>query len=136
MDIVGVPKADFAEVYPLVGWHFQSFADRSGGEITVDDLAGECVRGYRQCWLAWDGAVRAVALTTVDEGHKRVVEMTHCAGDGRADWDVALVEEIIAWAKRIGACHFRTINRPGYTKMLKSVGLRETHRVMEMDLGT
>lgn len=135
LSIVGVPSADIEKVFPLVAWHFNSFAERSRGEVTADDLVREVRERRKQCWLAWDGQVRACALTHVEEGHIKVVEMTHCAGQGREDWQEPMVRELQRWAKAIGARRFRTINRPGWTKALKAMGLRETHRVMEAELG-
>ena len=136
MQIVGVQADDFMKVFPLVEWHFNSFADRSRGEITVSDLVAQVLDKTRQCWIATDQGIHACALTRVEDGRIKTVDMTHCAGAGREEWQKELVAEILAWAKSIGADRFRTINRPGYSKMLQGFGLRETHRLMELDIGT
>jgi len=134
MDIVGIPAKEFPKIAPLVGWHFNSFVDRSHGEETIDHLASEVIEGKRQCWMAWDGKVKACGLTQVVENEIKVVEFTHCAGEGREDWNTMLVSEIMAWSKHIGAKRLRVINRPGHTKMLRTMGFKETHRIMEQDL--
>lgn len=134
MQIFGVPSADFEKYKHHIVWHLQSFEDRSGGEATASDLAQEIMSGDKQCWLAWDGTLRACALTRVIEGNLKAVEVTQCAGHGREDWQEPIISEIRNWAKSIGATRLRTISRPGYTRFLKSMGLRETHRVMEQDL--
>lgn len=135
MNILGVQADEFWPVFPLVEWHFRSFEERSRGEVTAEDLAEEVMAMRKQCWIAWDGKVRACALTHVEEGRIKVVELTHCAGDGREDWQEPLVAELRSWAAFIGAQRFRTINRPGWTPVLRKMGLRETHRVMETDIG-
>lgn len=120
------------EIFPHVAWHFNSFAERSRGETTVETLVRDVLDANRQCWVFIDAGVQACALTKVTGP---TVEMTHCAGQGREDWQEQLVDDIRTWARDIGATRFRTINRPGWTKMLRGMGLRETHRIMEQELG-
>ena len=129
-----MPPGDMARVYPLVEWHFDSFAERSNGATLSTDLLTEVETEKKQCWIAWDDGVRACALTQVLTGRVKVVEVTHCAGKGREDWQGPIMEEIMNWARHIGATQLMTINRPGYTKFLKGLGLKETHRIMEMAL--
>lgn len=135
MNILGVPPKDFPDMYPALEWHFQSFADRARGEATARRLVDEVMSGERQCWIAWDGKVRACALTKVLDSAIRTVEMTHCAGEGREDWQRQMIETLTSWAREIGSARFRTINRPGWARFLKTMGLQETHRVMEVDFG-
>lgn len=134
MDIIGVPPDVFKQVGHSMAWHFNSFVDRSKGEENVDHLLGEVMNGHRQCWMAWDGKVRACGLTQVLDHDIKIVEFTHCAGEGREDWGELMVEELQRWAKHIGAKRLRVINRPGHTKMLKGMGFKETHRILEQDL--
>lgn len=135
VQIIGIKADDFTKIQHHVLWHFQSFEDRSNGQALACDLAREVMTADRQCWLAEDdGEVRACALTQVVDGRMRVVEITHCAGQGREDWQQPLIEEITEWAKHIGAGRLISINRPGHTKFLKTMGFRETHRVMEHEL--
>ena len=134
MEIVGIPPKDFPDVAGLVSWHFDSFVDRSRGEENLSHLLGEVASGQRQCWLAWDGAVKACGLTQVVNNDMKIVEFTHCAGEGREDWNEMMVDEIRRWAKHIGAERLRIINRPGHTRMLKGMGFTETHRVLEQDI--
>jgi len=134
MDIVGIPAKDFPDIAGLVSWHLESFVERSRGEETIEHLIGEVMNGQRQCWMVWDGTVRACGLTQVVNNDIKIVEFTHCAGHGREDWNEMLVNEIRAWAKHIGAKRLRVINRPGHTKMLKGMGFKETHRILEQDI--
>ena len=134
MEIIGVPAEEFPKVVNAVAWHFDSFIERSHGEADLEHLLLDVMNNKRQCWVAWDKRVRACGLTQVlDDGFK-VVEFTHCAGDGLEDWNVLMIEELQKWSKHIGAKRLRVINRPGHTKMLKGLGFKETHRIMEQDL--
>lgn len=134
MEIVGIPPKDFPAVSGLLSWHFESFVERSYGEESMEHLVGEVMDGTRQCWIAWDGAVKAVGLTLVANNAMKIVEFTHCAGEGRENWNELMVDEIRRWAKHIGAQRLRIINRPGHTKMLKGMGFKETHRILEQDI--
>ncbi len=73
--IVGVQRDQLMDVWPLVTWHFQSFADRSQGETTPGKLLYEVAEGKRQCWLALEGkTVKACALSV------RANRWNFCAG--------------------------------------------------------
>ena len=135
MIISGIPAEKFEGWYPKLEWAFESFAERSRGEATKEDLAGQVMATTSQCWIVWDNKVKAVALTEVKEGRIKSVTLTHCAGDGREAWQKPLVNELKKWAKHIGATRFATVNRPGWTPFLREMGLRETHRIMEQDIG-
>ena len=132
--ISGLQVDSFKAWYPSLKWAFDSFAERSSGTATAEDLAGQVLAMTSQCWIAWDGDIVAVALTEVQESRKKTVCMTHCAGRGRERWQRPLVDEIKNWAKHIGATRFATVNRPGWTPFLKQMGLKETHRLMEQDI--
>lgn len=122
-------------VYPSLVWNFENFEERSGGETTVKDLVADILAARRQCWVyADEREIRACVLTRVNDGNFRVVEITHCNGRGADDWFVPMLNDLRAWAQEIGASRFRAINRPGWTKMLRGMGLRETHRICEVDL--
>lgn len=134
MQVFGVGPDEIETALPRISWHLEGFAESSNGEATASDIAQEIISHNRQCWIAYDDEIRAVALTQVIEGRITIVEITHCAGRGRDDWQWPLVSFIRDWAKSIGATRFKTTNRPGHTRFLKSMGLKETHRVMEQDI--
>lgn len=135
MVVVGVQPADLDAVLPRIEWHLRSFADRSEGRTTVRALVDEIRSGARQCWVAVDdGAVHACALSQVEISEIKEVTITHCAGSERAGWQSEILAEIRAWAEHIGAERLTVVCRPGWAKFLKGEGLRETHRVLEVEL--
>ena len=134
MEIIGIKAKDFPDVAGLMAWHFDSFVERSNGEETVEHLISEVMNETKQCWIAWDGKVKACGLTQVVNSAIKVVEFTHCAGEDRDKWNILMVDEIKKWAKHIGATRIRMYPRPGHTKMLKQMGFKETHRIMEQNL--
>lgn len=132
--VSGVSARNFPDLYPQIKWAFESFAERSWEADEADDFASQVMAETSQCWVAWDSEILAVALTEVRDGRERSVTLTHCAGRGRDDWQEELVETIRNWAKSVGATTFGTVNRPGWTPFLRTMGLRETHRLMEQKL--
>ena len=130
-----VPAHGFMAIWPFVVGAFNSFAERCFS-TTVESLVQDILAEKRQCWIAVKGEeVKACALTKVGRGEEAVVDMTHCFGKDREMWQEDLVETIRAWAVELGAKRFRTYSRTGWTPLLKSMGLRETHRIMEQDIG-
>lgn len=136
MTIVGLPPDTIFDVFPLIRGYFESFAKRTRGEVTAVGLARDVASGSKQCWIARDDDVKACALTRIWDGDVRVVEIVYCAGADREGWQSEMVDKIAEWAEEIGAQRLRTINRPGWAAFLRSKGLRETHRVMERDIGS
>jgi len=134
VEIIGIQAKDFPDVAGLLSWHFDSFEERSHGEANADELMSEIMNETRQCWIAWDEKVKACGLTQVLNHGIKVVEFTHCAGETREGWNELMINEIQRWSKHIGADRLRVINRPGHTKMLKGMGFKETHRVLEQDI--
>lgn len=134
MIVTGVTHEQLPALYPTLRWAFESFAERCVDKCEAEDLAAQVMAQTSQCWIAWDGDIRAVALTEVRVHREKSVVMTHCAGDGREDWQEKMVTTIRDWAKEIGATTFGTVNRPGWTPFLRKMGLRETHRVMEQGI--
>lgn len=117
---------------PEVDWHFQSFADRAGGLTQADDFRTAVFAGLWQCWIASCGRqVRAVALTHLAKERPPVVEITHCAGQGRGDWQDILMDRIETWASEIGARGLRATVRPGWRPFLRGRDYRLSHVVLE-----
>jgi hypothetical protein len=123
-------------IFRHVQEYFESFAARSKA-TTVEGLWQDVVTSKRQMWLAFEGDdIKACALSKFEKGEAgSTVEMTHCSGEEREKWAEQLVNMVRDWAKAEGATSFRTYSRPGWTPFLKKMGMRETHRVMEQDIG-
>lgn len=133
-NILPVPPHEIGPIWPHIGGHFESFADRSRGEWTVGELVKEVARGNRQLWVAIDeGKIVATALTQVIDSPMHTVEITHCAGENREDWFEVALERIEEWGRQRGSRRMRIICRPGWVRGLKPLGFKETHRVLERD---
>lgn len=132
--IVPLQPKDFEQIFGQIEWAFNSFEERSRGEAKKQELAQEVIDTCRQCWVAVvDGEIKAVALTKL-YGYD-VVELTHCAGKDREQWQEEIIKVVSEWTKSMGAWRLRVICRPGWSKFLKGQGMKETHRVMEVDYG-
>ncbi len=134
MIVAPLKAKEIDRFWPLLEWAFTNFEERCGGDITAEELRDDVRDAAKQCWIALEGRdVRAVGITEIHGPHKRVW-FNYCAGRGREDWQTLMVEEIEAWAQRIGSAGIRTYSRTGWTPFLKGQGYRETHRIMEKSL--
>ena len=132
MNIIGVQPHEMMALWPHVKDYFRSFENRSEGELTAGELLTRVIDKRLQCWIALTGSVvKACALTEVT---KKTVVFAFCAGKDRDEWRDEMVDEIEKWAAHIGANRVRIICRPGWTKELKTLGYKESHRVVEKDI--
>lgn len=133
--VSGVLPADFPALYPHIKWAFESFSERSWEADRPEDFVDLVMTQKSQCWIAFiENEVVAVALTRVEDARERSVTMVNCSGRGREDWQEALVSTVQAWAKSIGATTFRAVCRPGWVPFLRTMGMRESHRLMEQKI--
>ncbi len=132
MNIAGVQADQMMALWPHVKDYFRSFEDRSDGELTAGELLTCVIDKKLQCWVATDGeVVKACALTEIS---RKTVVLAFCAGRDREEWRDEMVDEIKRWAKSIGLNRFRIICRPGWTREMKALGFKETHRVLEREI--
>ena len=135
MNIVGVQASQIMDIWPQVREHFASFEERSQGELTAQELAQLVMTTHRQCWVAVDdGKIVATALTRIENNPQQTVCLDFCAGEGRDGWRDALVDEIERWAVHMKSKRVRIVCRPGWTKELRTLGYKESHRVLEKDI--
>lgn len=88
---------------------------------------------HLQLWVVTDDRVVAFATTRITTDG--AVEIPMCAGEQREAWQGDLLDTITAWGAENGAKRIRIIGRPGWAAFLRSKGMRETHRIMERDIG-
>ena len=132
MKIAGVQADQMMALWPHVKDYFRSCEDRSDGELSAGELLTHVIDKQLQCWVATDGeVVKACALTEIS---RKTVVLAFCAGRDREEWRDEMVDEIKRWAKSIGLTRFRIICRPGWTRELKALGFKETHRVLEREI--
>ena len=132
MKIAGVQPDQMMALWPHVKDYFRSFEDRSDGELSAGELLTHVIDKQLQCWVATDGeVVKACALTEVC---RKTVVLAFCAGVDREEWRDEMVDEIKRWAKSRGLTRFRIICRPGWTREMKALGFKETHRVLERQI--
>lgn len=131
MRFIPVPAVDYPawreKVWPVLAEKLASDA------FPAADLERDVLNRDRQMWIAYDGTVRAVCLTSVLRDGLDTVTVTHCGGDGMHDWAhfLALIE---AWARETGARRFEVVCRPGWERVLRPFGLTKTHVVLEKRL--
>lgn len=133
MKLIAVQPDDLSGWLPLIRWHLGSFSERSRGRHTVQHFIDGIRSGHMQCWIATDERVRAVCLTQVAADDLDTVLVTHCAGDDAKSWALFMVN-ICAWAKERGSKRVEATTRPGWERLLKPMGFKKTHVVLEVDV--
>lgn len=133
MKLVAVRADELSGWLPLIRWQLESFAERSRGRHGVDYFIENIRSGHFQCWLAVSDDVRAVCLTQVAADDLSTVLVTHCAGEDAKSWALFLLN-ICAWAKERGSHRVEATTRLGWERLLKPMGFKKTHIVLEMDI--
>jgi hypothetical protein len=135
VNIILIPPTAIFDLYPLLAEYFDKFADRATDGTTAHGLALDVANTVQQCWVVREEKILAVALTKLERGSILTAVLTHCTGTEREKWQDLLGDELEAWAGAVGAARFKAICRGGWSPFLKSRGMRETHRILEKNIG-
>jgi hypothetical protein len=108
----------------------KQLADKFPEDVTVAQLASECLTGARQLWLILDGAGAFVSfcctsINTIAGTGKKVVTLTSHAGAEGLDCCADMCRVIEAWAKEQGAQFTAAEGRRGWGRELARHGYRE-----------
>jgi hypothetical protein len=132
--LIGIPSADVDAVWPLAAPLIDAACRRGRDKETAEDIRRALGDRALQLWLAWDGAVVAVAVTEiVCHPRKRCCRIRICTGRARAGWQhyLAVIE---AWARAQGCAAMELIARPGWSRHLARHGYATTHLFCEKEL--
>jgi hypothetical protein len=127
--IEGIPADDYMRFRSNILPFLMNFAERSFTGGGAAGLESDILSRTRQVWKIGDW--QALALTTVEPD---AVVITHCAGSNREDWQEALDAEIETWARALGKSRIAAHTRPGWAKLAKTLGYRETHRTFVKEI--
>lgn len=131
MKLIPVPADDLEHWEEKIGWHLEQFA--ADGAWAPEDFLSQIRDGTRQLWIAFDGAVKAVMLTSVDGDRLKTTRITHCAGGNMEEW-AFMFPWVAGWARENGSKRIEGITRPGWERVLKQYGMKKTHVVLEVRL--
>lgn len=131
MTVVGVPGAQIRSVAPRIRHLLEHFTEN--GRYTVEDILDQIERQERQCWLVMDGDIRAVAITSISAERFKTCRIESLAGEGLKEWADAYTE-IENWARAMGCAKIEALARPGYARVGRRFGLKQTHVMLEKDL--
>lgn len=133
MNVIGVASKDIGRIEEKL-LPFLRLVE-GGGRFPAEHILEDLKAGQRQCWVAVEGStIHAVAITKVYTLEGRdICEISQLAGEGFEEWNSA-VEEIAAWAKHIGCAEIEATGRPGFRKLLKQHGFKETHVIFRRAL--
>lgn len=125
MKVLGVARDDVASIAPKLMPFLVHMTD--GGRVSAEGLLDELVRGGKQCWLVVeDTTIEAVAITRIYGANSKVCEVAHLSGNNMQAWTDA-IDTIEAWAESIGCAELEATARPGFRKLGKHRGFKETH---------
>jgi hypothetical protein len=132
--LIGIPSAEIDAVWPLVEPQIAAACRRGRGKETSDDIRRALKARDQQLWLAWDGAIAAVAVTQiVRHPRKTCCRIRICAGRKLPSWQ-AYIAAIEAWARAQGCAAMELIARPGWSRVLAPHGYETTHVYCEKEL--
>ena len=128
MDLICVDPARVQEVWPLVRERVK-MAIEATGLSDFDMIEADILAGDQLVWLAWDGAISAVATTHKSKaGDKTICTLTACQGYNRATW-LPLFKQIEKYAKDEGCSSMRIYGRKGWERVLD--GYKVENVIME-----
>lgn len=131
ISLICVDPARINEVWPLVRERVRLSIERTGLS-DFDQIEASILRGDQLVWLAWDGAIAAVAVTHKSSvGTKTICTLTACQGYQREKW-LPLFEKIENYARNEGCSAMRLYGRKGWERLLN--GYKVENVVMEKSL--
>lgn len=104
-------------------------------ELPAAPFVRDILSGADTVHLIWDddrAALRGVVITTftTDDFGKTVCYAPYCTGEGIEEW-FFLIDELERWAREHGAASMKTMARMGWTRLMKPLGYRTTHAMLE-----
>ena len=133
-ELVGIPSAEIDAVWPLVEPRIAAACRRGRDKEAPEDIRQALKARDQQLWLAWDGAIAAVAVTQiVRHPRKTCCRIRICTGRERRSWQ-ACIAAIEGWARAQGCAAMELIARPGWSRVLARHGYETTHVFCEKEL--
>lgn len=131
--VKAVPAAELDEWLPKIEWHLESFSERGRRSMLPEDFIPELQDGSKQLWLVLreDNSIAAAALTCIQDDRTKTCIICNCAGERPEEWADVLLATVLVWSRAIGSTKLETVSRPGWEKLLKPLGMRRTHTVLE-----
>lgn len=132
--LIGIPSAEIDAVWPLAEPLIAGACRRGRHKDAPDDIRRALKACDLQLWLAWDGAIAALAVTQIaTHPRKTCCRIRICTGRERRSWE-AHIATIEAWAKAQGCAAMELIARPGWSRILRRHGYDITHVFCEKEL--
>ena len=133
-DLHSIGRDGVDDVWPYVLPFVEQAVEQSHHD-TLADVRRALYEGTGQLWIASRaGDIVAVCVTQIQMKAKGAdCSIWICAGHNRQDWQHHMAE-IEAWAKTEGCNLMRHNARPGCAKVLKPMGYRMVHVVLEKEL--
>ena len=138
MKCTAIPRGHISNVFAEVKPYFDRAVERSRGRMGTDDLLRMVLTGESDLWIAYDeddgNRMLGIVVTTIKTyPHKRMVDMTFCAGVKLDSWCSLLFTTIQEWAQSNNFDGLEFVGRAGWRKVLAKHGMKETYRLFELE---
>ena len=138
MKCTAIPPGHVSNVFADVKPYFDKAVARTRGRLVTDDLLRQVLVGESQLWVAFDdeqeNKIKGIVVTTIKNyPHKRMVDMTFCAGEQLDSWCDLVFNLVEEWAINNNLDGMEFVGRAGWRKVLAKHGMRETYRLFEKE---
>jgi len=131
VELICVDPKRVHEIWPLVADLIHGAIRRTNLSHTAD-IETDTLHGDGLLWIAWDGAIKAAATTSlVRTDRDKICILTACAGADMKLW-LPLLGRIEAYAKAEGCACVRIYGRRGWARVLD--GYHTEHIILERPL--
>jgi hypothetical protein len=133
--LVDFPISELEDWLPNIWDMLLEACKRSSGKYQPMDIVREVYAKRMQLWNAIDdNIIKAICVTEIcTYPHTKVLRILAATGDDAETWS-PLIIKLEEWAKELGCEWCEPIVRPGWKKILKDLGYKEQHVILEKKL--
>ena len=130
-----VPAKKLDQVWPHIEDKVTRACEEARNRETPETIKAALHEGRFQLWVVIRGQkVMAILLTEIAVySLSKVCRLIVCIGEDYKAW-VGLIKQVEDWAKDMGCSEMEPLPRPGWEKVLKPLGYRKTHVVLNKEL--
>ena len=137
MKVIGITPVQVPMVWPNVAPLLEKAIDRGDGTMTLDGLRSMCETRDGQLWVILGDTQEscAAAVTAIQNSDAlRYLLILALGGMDMYAWIHALDETLSRFAKAHGCSQVRLIGRPGWARVLESIGAKQVSVVLAKEV--
>ena len=137
IELINVPTKSVNEVWALVKTDIANALNRSNGYALADHIKKWIIKNKMQLWILWDKDAAKeskyyglVVTEIIQKPLQRALNIKIMTGSHREKWQ-HLIKQIEEFAWHNNCDLVELIARPGWKRVLKPFGFKESHVVLE-----